>query len=112
MATFNPSVNQGIDLIFTTTNTDAYNNSIDVSGYTVTMVLTNQNTQSVALTLTNGSGITLTSPTTGLVTYRITGAQATSLAVGIYTYGIRATTAGGINYDWADGTITIAVARA
>ena len=111
MGAYNPSVNQGIDLIFTTTNTDANGAAINITGYTIRMAISNQVTGAVVLTLTNGSGITLTSPTTGLATYQITGTQTASIQVGTYYYGIKATSSGGINYDWADGTITIATAR-
>ena len=111
MGAYNPTVNQGIDLIFTTTNTDATGTAINITGFTVKMAISNQVTGTVALTLTNGSGITLTTPTSGIATYQITGAQTAAIPVGTYYYGIKATSSGGINYDWVDGTITIAAAR-
>ena len=111
MGAYNPSVNQGIDLIFTVTNTDANGTAINLTGYTIKFAITNQVSGTNILTLTNGSGITLTSPTTGLVTFQITGTQTAAIPVGTYYYGIKATSGGGINYDWADGLITIAQAR-
>lgn len=111
MGAYNPSVNQGIDLIFTTTNTDATGAAINITGYTITMAISNQVTGTVVLTLTNGSGVTLTTPSAGLATFRITGTQTAAIPVGTYYYGIKAVASGGIAYDWADGTITIATAR-
>ena len=111
MGVYDPTVNQGIDLIFTTTNTDATGTPINITGFTIRMAISNQVTGAVVLTLTNGSGITLTSPTTGVATYQITGTQTAAIPVGTYYYGIKATSSGGINYDWADGFLTIATAR-
>ena len=112
MSAYNPSVNQGIDLIFTVTNTDANGTAINITGYTIKFAISNQVSGTNVLTLTNGSGVTLTSPTTGVATFQITGTQTTAIPIGTYYYGIKATSPGGINYDWADGNITIAAARA
>lgn len=112
MGAYNPTVNQGIDLIFTTTNTDATGTAINITGYTITMNISNQVTGVSVLTLTNGSGVTLTTPTAGLATFRITAAQTQAIPIGNYYYGIKAVSSGGIAYDWADGIITIAAARA
>jgi hypothetical protein len=111
MGVYNPTVNQGIDLIFTTTNTDANNTPINITGFTLRLAISNQVTGVTVLTLTNGSGVTLTNPTGGVATFQITGAQTAAIPTGTYYYGIKATSAGGINYDWADGLITIAQAR-
>lgn len=112
MGAYNPSVNQGIDLIFTTTNTDSNGAAINITGFTVKMTISNQVTNAAILSITNGSGVTLTSPSTGLATFQFTGAQTASIPVGSYSYGIKATSSGGINYDWSDGIITITQARA
>jgi len=111
MGVYNPAVNQGIDLIFTTTNTDATGTPINITGFTITTAISNQVTNTNILTLTNGSGITLTTPASGLATYRITGTQTAAIPVGTYYYGIKAVSSGGIAYDWADGFITISQAR-
>ena len=111
MSTYNPTVNQGIDLIFTVTWTDSSNNPINITGYSVQMQVRSQVDNSLVLGLSVGSGITLTNPTGGVATFQITGAQTAAIGVGIYDYGIKAVSSGGINYDWTDGTITIAHAR-
>jgi hypothetical protein len=111
MGVYNPSVNQGIDLIFTTTNTDANGAAINITGYTISLAISNQVTNANILTITVGSGITLTTPAAGLATYRITATQTTAIPVGTYYYGIKAISPANIAYDWADGFITISQAR-
>jgi hypothetical protein len=111
VAQYNPTVNQGIDWIFTTTITDQNGAAIDLTGYQVQLQIRNQVDNSLILALTVGSGITLTTPTAGLVTYRATGTQTAAIPVGTYYYGIKATSGGGINYDWSDGLLTIAQSR-
>ena len=111
MAQYNPSVNQGIDWIFTTTTTDSSGNPVDLTGYSVQLQIRNQVDNSLVLGLTTGSGITITTPAAGLVTYRVTGTQTTAIPIGTYAYGIKATSGGGINYDWSDGFLTIAQSR-
>jgi hypothetical protein len=108
---YNPSVNQGIDLIFTITWTDSTGTAINLTGYTIKLAITNQVTNANLLTLQIGSGVTVATPTSGVAQFQITGTQTTALGVGTYFYGVKATSAGGINYDWLDGTITIAQAR-
>jgi hypothetical protein len=108
---YNPTVNQGIDLIFTVTWTDSTGAAINLTGYTIQLALSNQVTNTNLLTLSIGSGVTVTTPSTGVAQFRITGAQTTALGVGTYYYGIKATSSGGINYDWLDGNLTIAQAR-
>ena len=111
MASYNPTVNQGIDWIFTTTWQDANGAAINTTGYSVTLQIRNQVDNSLLLALTVGSGITLTTPASGLTTYRMTGTQSAAIPVGTYYYGIKATSSGSIAYDWADGLITIAASR-
>ena len=111
MSQYNPTVNQGIDWIFTTTTTDSSGNPVDLTGYSVQLQIRNQVDNSLILALTVGSGITLTTPTAGFVTYQATGAQTAAIPIGTYYYGIKATSGGGINYDWSDGFLTIAQAR-
>lgn len=111
MAQYNPVVNQGIDWIFTTTWQDPSGNPIDTTGYSVKLQIRNQVDNSLILTLTVGSGITLTTPASGITTYQVTGTQTAAIPVGTYYYGIKATSGGGINYDWADGLVTIAASR-
>jgi hypothetical protein len=108
---YNPSVNQGIDLIFTITWTDSTGTAINLTGYTIKLAITNQVTNANLLTLQIGSGVTVATPTSGVAQFQVTGTQTTALGVGTYFYGVKATSAGGINYDWLDGTITIAQAR-
>ena len=108
---YNPTVNQGIDLIFTVTWTDSTGAAINLTGYTIQLAVSNQVTNTNLLTLSIGSGVTVTTPSTGVASFRITGAQTTALGVGTYYYGIKATSSGGINYDWLDGNLTIAQAR-
>jgi len=108
---YNPVVNQGIDLIFTVTWTDSTGTAINLTGYTIKLAVSNQVTLSNLLTLQIGSGVTVSSPATGVAQFQITGTQTTALGVGTYYYGIKATSAGGINYDWLDGNLTIAQAR-
>ena len=108
---YNPTVNQGIDLIFTVTWTDSTGAAINLTGYTIQLAVSNQVTNTNLLTLSIGSGVTVTTPSTGVAQFRITGAQTTALGVGTYYYGIKATSSGGINYDWLDGNLTIAQAR-
>jgi hypothetical protein len=111
MSAYNPVVNQGIDWIFTTTWQDSTGTAINTTGYAVQLQIRNQVNNSLLLSLSVGSGITLTTPASGITTYRATGTQTAAISVGTYNYGIKATSAGGINYDWADGTITIAASR-
>ena len=111
LSTYNPTVNQGIDLIFSTTWTDSTGTPTNVTGYSVKLQIRSQIDNSIILGLTVGSGITLTTPSAGLVTYQITGTQTAAIPAGTYNYGIKATSSGGINYDWVDGTLTIAQAR-
>ena len=111
MSAYNPVINQGIDWIFTTTWQDSSGNPINTTGYTVKLQIRNQVDNSLVLGITNGSGITLTTPASGITTYQVTGTQTAAISVGTYYYGIKATSAGGINYDWADGTVTIAASR-
>jgi hypothetical protein len=108
---YNPVVNQGIDLIFTVTWTDSNGAAINLTGYTIQLAVSNQVSNANLLTLSIGSGVTVTTPSTGVAQFRITGAQTTALGVGTYYYGIKATSSGGINYDWLDGNLTIAQAR-
>ena len=111
MASYNPVVNQGIDWIFTTTWQDSTGTAINTTGYTVTLQIRNQVDNTLLLAITNGSGITLTTPSAGLTTYRVTGTQTTAIPVGTYYYGIKAVSSGGIAYDWSDGLVTIAASR-
>ena len=111
MAQYNPIVNQGIDWIFTTTWQDSTGTAINTSGYGVQLQIRNQVDNSLILGLSVGSGITLTTPASGITTYRVTGTQSAAIPVGTYYYGIKATSGGGINYDWADGLVTIAASR-
>ena len=108
---YNPIVNQGIDWIFTTTWQDNTGAPIDTSGYSVQLQIRNQVDNSSVLGLAVGSGITLTTPASGITTYRVTGTQTAAIPVGTYNYGIKATSGGGINYDWLEGNITIVQAR-
>lgn len=108
---YNPIVNQGIDWIFTTTAQDSTGTAINITGYTVTLQVRNQVTNALVQQLTVGSGITLTTPLSGLATYQVTGTQTSTIPVGSYYYGIKATSTGGINYDWLDGIVTIAPSR-
>lgn len=111
MSAYNPTVNQGIDLIFTVTWTDQTGAPINLTGYSISMAVSNQNNGSTLLNLSIGSGITVASPSTGVAQFRITGTQTASLSPGQYYYGIKATSGGGIAYDWLDGNITIGLAR-
>ena len=108
---YNPVVNQGIDLIFTVTWTDSNAAAINLTGYTIQLAVSNQVTLANLLTLSIGSGVTVATPSNGIAQFRITGTQTTALGVGTYYYGIKATSSGGINYDWLDGNLTIAQAR-
>jgi len=111
MSAYNPTVNQGIDLIFTVTWTDSTGTPINLTGYTIKMSVNNQVSNASILSLAIGSGVTVSAPSTGVAQFQITGTQTAALSVGTYSYGIKATSAGGINYDWLDGTITIGLAR-
>lgn len=111
MAQYNPIVNQGIDWIFTTTWQDSTGAAINTTGYTVSLQIRNQVDNSSVLGLAIGSGITLTTPASGITTYRVTGTQTAAIPVGTYYYGIKATSASGVAYDWSDGLITIAQSR-
>jgi len=111
VSAFNPVVNQGIDLIFTVTWTDSNGAAINLTGYTIKLAVSNQVTLTNLLTLQIGSGVAVATPSNGIAQFQITGAQTTALGVGTYYYGIKATSAGGINYDWLDGNLTIAQAR-
>ena len=108
---YNPVVNQGIDLIFTVTWTDSTGTAINLTGYTIQLAVSNQVTLANLLTLSIGSGVTVATPSNGIAQFRITGTQTTALGVGTYYYGIKATSSGGISYDWLDGSLTIAQAR-
>ena len=108
---YNPVVNQGIDWIFTTTWQDSTGTAINTTGYTVQLQIRNQVDNSQVLALAVGTGITLTTPASGITTYRVTGTQTAAIPVGTYYYGIKATSAGGISYDWLDGNVTIDQAR-
>jgi hypothetical protein len=111
VAQYNPTVNQGIDWIFTTTWQDSTGTAINTTGYSVSLQIRNQVDNSVILSLSVGSGITLTTPASGITTYRVTGTQTAAIPVGTYYYGIKATSVSGIAYDWSDGLITIAASR-
>ena len=108
---YNPVVNQGIDLIFTVTWTDSNGAAINLTGYTIQLAVSNQVSNANLLTLSIGSGVTVTTPSTGVAQFRITGTQTTALGVGTYYYGIKATSSSGIAYDWLDGNLTISQAR-
>jgi hypothetical protein len=108
---YNPTVNQGIDLIFTITWTDSTGAAINLTGYTIKLAVSNQVTGTNLLTLQIGSGVTVATPSSGVAQFQITNAQTTALGVGTYYYGVKATSGGGIAYDWLDGTLTIAQAR-
>lgn len=105
-SSYNPTITQGIDWIFTTTVT-----GVDITGYTVSLQIRSQSDNSVIQTITNGSGITLTTPLSGIATYRVTGAQTALINYGPYNFGIKATSPGGIAYDWVDGVVTIGEVR-
>jgi len=111
MSAYNPTVKQGIDLIFTVTWTDSTGTPINLTGYTIKMSVNNQVSNTSVLALTIGSGVTVSAPSTGVAQFQITGTQTAALSTGTYSYGIKATSAGGINYDWLDGTITIGTAN-
>jgi len=77
---------------------------INFTGYTASMPIKNANSGAVALTLTNGSGITLSS--VGVITITMTAVQTAALN-GEYKYGLEITDTSSKKRTYTEGTITV-----
>ena len=106
-STFSVIRKQGIDWIF---NIAAQSAGVaqDITGYVIKLELQDMNGNDV-LDLSIGSGITVTTPTSGIAQFRVTGAQTQALAVGRYRVFIKGTApgVGAQSDDWADGYLVI-----
>ncbi len=78
--------------------------AVNFTGYTALMAIKNANNGATALTLTNGSGITLSS--VGVITLTMTAAQTATLS-GEYKYGLDITDTNSKKRTYTEGTLTV-----
>jgi len=103
----NIEIVQGVTYSRTVTVRDSAGTKINVTGATATWKLAKEADATADLSLSVGSGITLTTPAQGLITIAVTAAQADALAAGTYVHECKLTV-GGVTYRpfWGDTIVT------
>ena len=75
------------------------------TGYTGRLQIRTVLSNDVIITLTNGSGITLSS--LGVITLNMTAAQTAAIAAGDYKFDMQTTSGAGVIKTWIEGSFTI-----
>lgn len=92
---YNPIVDQGSTFAFTINYKDPNGVGIDLSGHTIKMdVREGYKDSTLMFSLTNGSGIDMTSAATGVLIVTMSVAQTELLVDEVYRYDIEATLSG------------------
>ena len=100
---YNKVIDQNTDWQFTMTTSPV----VDLTGSTIELQIRRQTDNVAIVTAAIGSGITVSSPTSGVATVRITAAQTLAIPVGVYNHGVVITTSGGQKVPWVSGTLTV-----
>lgn len=88
---YNITIDQGADFFLNVTYDNPDGTPVNITGYTAEMqVRTNPNSPTAVLTLTNGSGITITG-SSGLVAIHATATQTRAIDEGPYVYDLEIT---------------------
>lgn len=98
---------KGTTLSNSVTYQDSEGTAIDLTGFTATMEILEEWEGTVALTLSIGSGLTVTTPTNGIIDIEITDEQTDVLSVKVYKYILNIESAGGKITRLIDGSITV-----
>lgn len=107
-AVYNTTIDQGADWYINFTYQQPAGTPVNITGYTAALqVRTSPLAKTTVLSLTNGSGITITGAT-GLLACRATAAQTTLIAPGRYVYDIEITApVTGVVTRICEGTINV-----
>lgn len=103
----NLTIDQGADWYINFTYQDSNSNPINLTGYTAALQLrSNVSDQIAALSLSTGSGITITA-STGLIAVHATAAQTGAVVAGYYYYDLEITSVSNIVTRLVEGKIQI-----
>lgn len=102
----NIEIIQGVNYSTTAVVRDASGNKVNVTGASATWKLAAAVEDAAVLSLSVGSGITITTPAQGLITIAVTAAQADALTPGQYVHECKLTV-GGVTYRplWGDAEV-------
>lgn len=93
-ATYNTTIDQGADWFINFTYENPNGTPVNITGYTAALqIRTSPLAKTTVLSLTNGSGITITGAT-GLIACQATAAQTTAITNGRYAYDLEITGSG------------------
>ena len=98
-------IDQARDFYLTTVYQDSTGTPINLTGYTATFALANSYNGAIVLTLTVGSGITIT-PSTGTINVHATATQ-TSITDGSYVAELVITSSANVKTSLLKGTIVV-----
>jgi len=98
-------IDQARDFYLTTVYQDATGTAINLTGYTATFALASNYNGATALSLTNGSGITITG-STGTINIHATATQ-TAIGEGTYVAELMITSGAGIETSLLKGNIVV-----
>jgi hypothetical protein len=105
--TYNTVIEQGADWYVNFQWKDSTGTPINVTGYTAALqIRTSPLAKTTVLSLTNGSGITITGAT-GLFAIHATAAQTTAITNGTYAYDMEITSGSGVVTRLVQGTINV-----
>lgn len=108
--TYNPKIDQNVDWVFQVT-AKSNNVAIDLTGYTIELQVRDNVTNAELLSLTIGSGLTVTTPSNGIVLVRATAAQMLALNAGQFPFGMVAQSGSGVITSWIEGVLTVGRVR-
>jgi len=106
-STYNSTIDQGSDWYLTLIYKDSSGTAINLTGYTAAMQLrVNPNSTTADLTLSTGSGITITGAT-GTIVVHATATQTAALVAKNYVYDLEIKSSGNIVTRLIQGTLNV-----
>jgi len=104
---YNIAINQGADWFFNLDYENPAGTPVNLTGYSAAIQLKRDvSSASAVLTLTQGSGITITGPA-GALAFHATAAQTAAIASGGYYYDLKITSSGGIVTRLIQGLVQV-----
>jgi LEA14-like dessication related protein len=106
-ATYNTTIDQGADWYLNFNYQNPNGTPVNITGYTAALQLrTSPLAKTTALSLTTGSGITITG-STGLIAVHATATQTGAITNGMYVYDLEITSGQGVITRLIQGTINV-----
>jgi len=106
-ATYNTTIDQGADWYINFNYQNPNGTPVNITGYTAALQLrTSPLAKTTALSLTTGSGITITG-STGLIAVHATAVQTGGITNGMYVYDLEITSGAGVITRLIQGNINV-----